>query len=682
MNQIEELNKKNKELEEENKFLKDNMHVQIRNAEERIQSQLTYRLGEVIVKNTKTPFAYLTLPFRLYIAYNNWKADKNNEVVLSVIIPVFNGSKYLKECFESIYYQGKIKKEFIFVDDGSKDDSCKIIQELIRGKDNCYLIRQNNQHAGVARNNGLKMAKGQYVHFLDCDDWMENDAYAKLINSIENHKADVIVFNYFNYDNLTKKKTEANYLKNISNKYKNKTMTGASLRSILFKAAVVPWNKIYKREFLLKNNLLFDDLIVANDRAFYFKLLKSNPKIVISDIPYINYRVSNKNSLIGKERIRNFDCHFKSFNETRDFFLYDQEYQIFLDQFITDLRIFFEKADDESKKEVKKQIKDYFIRNSKYFNKIDQLKGKRSFEFYNMICGRRGIPVVFAVDDDYVKYLSVAILSLKKKASKSYKYDIFVFYSDLNENNKSEIKKLEEDNFVISFYDVKPLAKDLNLYSRAHYSISMYYRIFIPKILYQYDKAIYLDADLLIKGDISKLFFDNLGDYWLSASPNLLNNDMRKYTKWKMNLDFPKYFNSGVLVFNIRKWNDKRLVYKCIDLIEENRKLVCPDQDVLNISCKDRVKYLGIEWNFAWQHIVLCSELSSDQRNLIDSIDYDKIEIIHYTSGVKPWKLRNWKNIYGKTWWEFAKESPFFNSIVSDLKTFEKKNNFTLSERA
>lgn len=210
----------------------------------------------------------------------------------------------------------------------------------------------------------------------------------------------------------------------------------------------------------------------------------------------------------------------------------------------------------------------------------------------------------------------------------------------------------------------------------------MYYRLFIPRILHAYNKAIYLDCDIVVNCDISQLFTLDMRENWVQAVPNLLNNDMRRYTKWRMNIDYPKYFNSGVLVIDIKKWNDNRVLYKCLELLDKYRDLVCPDQDVLNMVCNGKVHYLDLSWNYAWQHIVLDSCLSEDQQKLINDISPQEVKIIHYTSGVKPWKLDSWKNPYGKQWWDYAKQSPFYSSMLDDLKVFKKKNSFVLSARA
>lgn len=104
---------------------------------------------------------------------------------ISVIIPVYNAEKYLNKTLESILKQSLKDIEVICVDDGSTDSSVEIIQSFIKKDDRVKLIRQNNQHAGSARNTGLKEAQGEYIHFMDADDYVLNCAYEAIYNKVD-----------------------------------------------------------------------------------------------------------------------------------------------------------------------------------------------------------------------------------------------------------------------------------------------------------------------------------------------------------------------------------------------------------------------------------------------------------------------------------------------------------------
>ena len=113
---------------------------------------------------------------------------------ISVIIPVYNVEEYLCQCLESVIKQTLREIEIICIDDGSTDNSLKILQEYAQKDRRITVLKQENLHAGVARNAGLAVAKGEYIHFLDSDDWIDEETYAKLYDLITTTQADFVKF--------------------------------------------------------------------------------------------------------------------------------------------------------------------------------------------------------------------------------------------------------------------------------------------------------------------------------------------------------------------------------------------------------------------------------------------------------------------------------------------------------
>ena len=116
--------------------------------------------------------------------------------LLSVIIPVHNAEKYIRQCISSILDQGIGNLEILCVDDGSTDHSAEILDSMAAEVPQLHVIRQPNRSAGAARNHGLAFAKGKFVHFLDADDWLCPDIYSKSIGLMEKTGADVCIFQY------------------------------------------------------------------------------------------------------------------------------------------------------------------------------------------------------------------------------------------------------------------------------------------------------------------------------------------------------------------------------------------------------------------------------------------------------------------------------------------------------
>ena len=595
--------------------------------------------------------------------------SSKEEIELSVIIPVFNTEKYLSKCLDSVLSQNIERMEVICVDDGSTDNSLKILEEYKNKDPRVKVIKQSNRFAGAARNIGLKNCSGKYVHFLDSDDWVCDSAYADLLKEIKINNSDVVMFTYYKYDNVSGEVTTSTCFDNLPKSMQYQEVNANNNIEFFLKSAVMPWNKIYKTEFLIKNNLVFDEIMIANDRTFYFGMLSKNPKIVITNQPYINYRINNKDSLVGEARLKHFDCHYKCFNNMRDIYFKTQNYPVILDLFFKDLMYFYQKASVEQKNKIKIDTLEYIEHNKDYF-KIEYFdQNKASFYFFNMLIDELSIPIVFGVDKNYLPYLSVALLSMIENSSDLFKYDVYILHTELDETDIKTIKRLETSNVHITCINVLKEIDSIDLYSRAHYSISMYYRILIPQLFSNLNKVVYLDCDILVVDDISKLYFSYIGNNYVSAAINYLNRDMQKYVRSNLKMDYPDYVNSGILIINIAEWKKNKVSEKIFNYIENNKWLVCPDQDAINVVCKNKIKYLSSSWNFTWQHIVLDTTLPYQQQLKFDEDELQQKSIIHYTSGIKPWKKLNWDgNEYGRIWWVYAKRSPYYEFIYNSIK--------------
>ena len=167
---------------------------------------------------------------------------------ISVIIPVYNAEKYLNKTLESTLKQSLKDIEVICVDDGSTDSSVEIIQSFIKKDDRVKLIRQNNQHAGSARNTGLKEAQGEYIHFMDADDYVLNYAYEAIYNKVIKYDLDCLKFSSVVYDVKQKDTVDlpAFTLTRLRPGDFNRLLT-LEAGSPIYKVNVAPWNGVYRR---------------------------------------------------------------------------------------------------------------------------------------------------------------------------------------------------------------------------------------------------------------------------------------------------------------------------------------------------------------------------------------------------------------------------------------------------
>ena len=216
--------------------------------------------------------------------------DHSQSVILSVISPVYNGSKYLEPFLRSVLQQSFPHFELIMVDDGSTDSSVEIIKSYQKKDSRIHLIGQNHKGAGSARNFGLSQAKGQYIIFLDCDDWFSDDFFKTMIDRIEVDQSDIAVCEFFIYNQQTGE-TE----KSVISETGNQKIERTNLVFDIF--APNPWTKLYRVSFLKQNQLLFQEIPSCNDWSFAYTSLACAEKISVIREPLVYYRTKTTTSI-------------------------------------------------------------------------------------------------------------------------------------------------------------------------------------------------------------------------------------------------------------------------------------------------------------------------------------------------------------------------------------------------
>lgn len=274
------------------------------------------------------------------------------------------------------------------------------------------------------------------------------------------------------------------------------------------------------------------------------------------------------------------------------------------------------------------------------------------------------IPITFALDDNFIPFLATSIDSIIKHASTDYEYKFYVFHNGLSKKNIEKFSSYSSFGFTVDFINVNDKINEVNhkICVRDNYSEAIYYRFFIPEILRQYDKVIYIDCDTILVDDIANLFNTDLGDNLLGAVVDEAVAGVqifREYVLKYLSVPQPKYFNSGVLLFNAKKCREVDLEGMFIKMLNKVVFKVAPDQDFLNVICKDKVKYLDLSWN------KLATPSSFDEKNL---------KLIHYNLNFKPWHFDG--ITYENYFWDIARNSKFYDEILSI------KNNYGEKEKA
>lgn len=268
------------------------------------------------------------------------------------------------------------------------------------------------------------------------------------------------------------------------------------------------------------------------------------------------------------------------------------------------------------------------------------------------------IPIFFSTDDNYIAYLDVAISSLITNASKEFEYRIIVLNTGLKGENVCKIKQNERVGFKVDFVDISSEVEKIKsrLKNVYHFSIVTYYRLFIASLFPQYDKAIYLDCDLVVLGDISKLYCIDLGNNILGAAPEQFvqnTNEFRAYAENALGIDPDVYVNAGVLLMNFEEYRKSEIEQKFVQLITEHDfDLLDPDQAYLNYLCFGKIHMLPNGWNK--EPMPLACE---GEKN-----------IVHYALYKKPWQYDDVMD--GHHFWHYAEKSPFYEQICFARQSF------------
>ena len=211
---------------------------------------------------------------------------------ISVIIPVYGVEKYIRQCLESIINQTYKNLEIIVVNDGTKDNSMKIVEEYL-SDERIKIINKQNGGLSSARNRGMEEATGKYIFFVDSDDWIELNTIEILVKNSKS--VDIVGTNFFYWDEIQKikKKNKELLEENIIRKgeyFFNKF------------TEIMVWNKLYRYSFLKEKKLIFLEGIIHEDEEFTFKCYMNSPEVKYINEYLYNYRVNRENSIMNNSK--------------------------------------------------------------------------------------------------------------------------------------------------------------------------------------------------------------------------------------------------------------------------------------------------------------------------------------------------------------------------------------------
>lgn len=202
-------------------------------------------------------------------------------VKISVIMPVYNAEKYLEESLDSVLNQTLEDIEVICIDDGSKDNSLKILRNYEKKDSRVFVYHQENKGDGAARNFGLSKIKGKYLYFMDSDDFLDLNAFHEFYDIAEEKNVDFVICKSINYDSDKNKLYETEYfsMNKLYNFVEDEVFNFADIGELIFHISVTPWGKLFNTEFVLNSGAKFLENISFSDNIFFWEVMFNSSQI-------------------------------------------------------------------------------------------------------------------------------------------------------------------------------------------------------------------------------------------------------------------------------------------------------------------------------------------------------------------------------------------------------------------
>lgn len=341
-------------------------------------------------------------------------------IKLSVIIPVYNVESYLTECLDSLISQTLEDIEIICIDDCSTDGSLNILEKYALMDLRIRILKQKeNCGQGSARNLGILEAKGEFITFVDPDDYISNDMYEKMYHQAKTINSEIVMCDVQKFFEQRGEIRLYNSFKRFKNIYESENvcllegnnLDKSEIKQLVLVSPDFSWNKIYNKEFILKNNIKFSNTRSYQDVVFVISALLLAQKISYIKEKFYTYRIRETSSLRNNKKI------LESFNQTLEdvYYLlinlgyYEELKSHFAYFIIANLKNIFSRGYN---------IDEQIIDNIKYLSKREKLYLKRKFgmkfDFEKFL--KKYAQIIFSVKNSHNKsHKVIEILGIKIK---------------------------------------------------------------------------------------------------------------------------------------------------------------------------------------------------------------------------------------------------------------------------
>ena len=280
------------------------------------------------------------------------------------------------------------------------------------------------------------------------------------------------------------------------------------------------------------------------------------------------------------------------------------------------------------------------------------------------------IPIFFACDEDFVKYTMVSMKSIMENADRSRKYHIYILHMGITEATQAKVLAMADEEFAIDFVDVTDKMKSIadKLPIRDYYSNTTYFRLFILDMFPQYRKALYIDSDTIVVGNIAELYDHKLGKLYAGVCPDRVvaqTDILGDYVEKVLGVKRTRYFNAGVMLMNCSQFRENHLLDEFLEMLHVYLFVVAQDQDYLNLICKNQVLYMEPKWNAQVFGELACPE--------------EEVGLFHFNMAAKPWHYEDCR--LAEYFWKYAKMTVDYDAIKEGLANYtdEQRRNDSVS---
>lgn len=575
---------------------------------------------------------------------------------VSVIISVYNDELYLKEYLDSLINQTLKNIEIIFIDDGSTDNSLYFLKKYAKIDKRITIIKQENLHSDIARNAGLAIAKGEYLSFLDLDNFIEFNMLEEMYIKIKKEQSDIVICQSKVLDSKIGflDEEEISYSQKLDLIPKKATFSVLDIPKNIFEFCQGwTWDKLFRTDFILKNNLKFQNISNGNDAQFTYTALCFAKSITTLQQVLISKRYQH-NKLFSPNIGKSSTCFLLAIEKIKDNLERKGLYNIVKESFwewTISLFISQLKTLDKNSKEFlftvlhdKFNIWDYIVNSPKSSNNyraLHYIKYQKIFPTIN---------VAYIANEKVLELCLVSIISLLKNSVYE-NINIILIYSDLTHEELGKVIKLQKiRSFTLQAFNISN--SQYNNFPLVLTTKEAWYRFILADIFPNIDKILYLDCNTIVRKSLLSLWEINIDNKLIASVEDISkNNDKAKKTNLKDNF----FFNNGILLLNTNEWRKRKLYSKIVSYLKNNQ-IFQATQGLLNFITDKEKTRLSPEFFYIedrWKDNICRRGLE-----YLKLYDKNNSTIIHF-KGIKP-QMLTCKN-------SFKNEFLIYDSILHNL---------------